>query len=505
MTDRTPGGFGAFIDDEPPIRKRKPFGLFLKYILIFLVCVCLPAALFGWRQVYVNVLERVAPEIELSKVPPGFGDSPVEIHVKVRDTNSGIKRIVVRGQQSGEFKQIEDRQYPRGTKEVEMDVSIDGRDLGFEEGRGKLAVAAFDQSMWENSSYKSFEVLFDYQYPEVEVLTTNHSASLGGSELVVYRLSGEDDAYSYVSVGALSAAGFPAKALDPDFESRPDVYFAFFPIPLGYSAGRDEISLVARDLSGNVTRVPLSCKAWNFSPAAQPIEFRKDFLDGRVRQLYREFVSSRDKLDLAEELSGSAVESDKQRIAQFKSVNETYRREISDSLAVLFSRPKGIRYWDGTFIGMRLPRESFSFGDVLLYRYGAKSLGQSVLEGLWFSGKEGEPVVALNGGKVVYSDNLGLYGKSVIVDHGFGLSTVYAHLSALECSEGDQVDKGQNIGRVGSTGFTDRSRLLYEVRLHGVPVRPHEWWDRNWIQEHLEGRLKEVKKLLGIRTRRALR
>lgn len=84
----------------------------------------------------------------------------------------------------------------------------------------------------------------------------------------------------------------------------------------------------------------------------------------------------------------------------------------------------------------------------------------------------GDSVVATDGGVVIYADWMGGYGKAVIVDHGGGISTLYAHNSELVVSEGQRVYKGQMISRVGSTGYSTGPHLHYEVRQGGSPVNP---------------------------------
>lgn len=84
----------------------------------------------------------------------------------------------------------------------------------------------------------------------------------------------------------------------------------------------------------------------------------------------------------------------------------------------------------------------------------------------------GDAVGVADGGVVIYADWMGGYGKAVIIDHGGGISTLYAHNSELVVSEGQRVRKGETVSYVGSTGYSTGPHLHFEVRQDGSPVNP---------------------------------
>ena len=92
--------------------------------------------------------------------------------------------------------------------------------------------------------------------------------------------------------------------------------------------------------------------------------------------------------------------------------------------------------------------------------------------GMDFKGPTGTPILAAATGRVIFAGRRPGYGNSVDIDHGNGLNTRYAHMSAFLTEAGQTVRPGQPIGKVGSTGRSTGPHLHFEVRLHGRPINP---------------------------------
>ena len=84
----------------------------------------------------------------------------------------------------------------------------------------------------------------------------------------------------------------------------------------------------------------------------------------------------------------------------------------------------------------------------------------------------GTPIKAAEAGVVIHAAPWGGYGNCIIIDHGGGVSTLYAHCSSLAVGNGRQVTQGQVVGYVGSTGLSTGPHLHFEVRRNGTPVNP---------------------------------
>lgn len=131
------------------------------------------------------------------------------------------------------------------------------------------------------------------------------------------------------------------------------------------------------------------------------------------------------------------------------------------SFAVLFlagcaSAPKGayIRPVEGTITSS----------------FGARANGPHY--GIDIAAPRGTPVKASQSGKVIFRGRKRRFGRLVIIDHGSGVKTYYAHLSSFSTRQGRRVKRGQTIGRVGKSGRATGHHLHFEVHVSGQPVDP---------------------------------
>jgi murein DD-endopeptidase MepM/ murein hydrolase activator NlpD len=134
----------------------------------------------------------------------------------------------------------------------------------------------------------------------------------------------------------------------------------------------------------------------------------------------------------------------------------------------ILSKTTPRRYWAGTFARPVPGAASSSFGK----RSIVNGQARSPHSGADFKASAGTPIHAPNAGRIVLAQELYFAGNTVIIDHGLGLYTYFAHLSKFKVSKGDQVDKGQVVGLVGSTGRVTGPHLHWTARLVGTRVDP---------------------------------
>jgi murein DD-endopeptidase MepM/ murein hydrolase activator NlpD len=472
----------------------------LQIILFCFLFLLIPAAIYGWKELYINLLERDPPTITIKEIPVGLGLRPITLSIIFEDVGAGLDEVIIRSEQTADIKTIFRKSYsgPKVHKD-EILLELSGRDLGFVEGEVQIVISAFDRSFWSNGKSETISLLVDYRPPRIEVLSTQHNAVIGGAELVFYRVRGEESALSGLRVGDdWLFPGFSAKDLDADFQSHPDVYFSFFAIPIEFDEKKDAVVVYAKDLVGNISTTTINYRARRIGVRERTVNLSDEFLQTRIPDLLNEFLN----------LSGSKLNElvpdyhlKEPSSYNFHIVNKHYRAYIKDSIFTpLFGNPKSIKLWKDKFLRVIEAPNRGGYGEKRRYVYENKPIGEIIYPGIDFGPVQGAEVRAGNSGQVLVAENLGIYGLTVIVDHGFGLYSLYAHLSSVSCRVGDQVEKGSVIGLIGNTGLVDsgNNRLQFQILLHGVPVNPGEWFDERWLANHVDAKIADIKRTLGI-------
>ena len=138
---------------------------------------------------------------------------------------------------------------------------------------------------------------------------------------------------------------------------------------------------------------------------------------------------------------------------------------------------------------MRGSKVTSEFAEVRHYTYGGQRVSRARHYGYDLASTARAKITASNGGSVVYAGDNGIYGNLVLIDHGLGITTLYGHLSSLDVEVGDQVAKGDVLGRSGATGLAGGDHLHFAVLVGKTYVDPLEWWDGKWVRDHIESRL----------------
>jgi murein DD-endopeptidase MepM/ murein hydrolase activator NlpD len=182
---------------------------------------------------------------------------------------------------------------------------------------------------------------------------------------------------------------------------------------------------------------------------------------------------------------------------RFLFINRDLRQVNYQTIVAATRKTEPAMLWKGPFLRLPNAAPRAGFADRRTYMYEGKEIDQQDHLGVDLASLMNSPVPAANGGVVVSTGFIGIYGQTVILDHGFGLFSMYSHLSRITVKAGDRVTKETILGNTGSTGLAVGDHLHFSMMVHDTFVDPIEWWDPHWIRDNVTSKLDGVKSLPG--------
>jgi murein DD-endopeptidase MepM/ murein hydrolase activator NlpD len=180
-------------------------------------------------------------------------------------------------------------------------------------------------------------------------------------------------------------------------------------------------------------------------------------------------------------------------VDRFLFVNRDLRKANYRTIAQVCRSSDKQLHWRGIFARLPNAANRARFADHRTYYYKKKEIDRQVHLGIDLASLANSPVPAANNGVVVFAEPLGIYGNTVIIDHGFRLFSMYSHLSFIAVKAGDNITKGATLGRTGSTGMAGGDHLHFSMLINDRFVNPVEWWDKKWIQNNVQSKIEQVK------------
>lgn len=133
--------------------------------------------------------------------------------------------------------------------------------------------------------------------------------------------------------------------------------------------------------------------------------------------------------------------------------------------------------WESVFM---YPVEGPVIGEFGIKRLRNGNIVAGFHKGIDLRAAKGTPLHASNAGTVVLASNFRAHGKTVMINHGQGVMTIYLHLDTITVKFNQKVRKGQEIGKVGATGLATAPHVHFQVFVHGVPVDPKTWMENEF-------------------------
>ncbi len=422
-----------------------------------------------------------APRIEIEPGLPGIGPS-TPLTVRLSESSRGLSdyRVeLVQGERS--FELAHERLRPRpfwafwGPREVSSEVQLTvGREslAELQEGEATIRVVASRATTWLRRPEPAVQELVlpvRLAPPSLQLLSRAVHVTQGGSGLVVYRV-GASSVRDGVRAGTW---WFPSFALPARLGGAEGVRYCLFAAPYDDPDGAD-IRLVANDDVGNEARLSFLSTYTARPPRQATIQLSEAFMARVVPEILAR---------------SPQVEEQENLLASYQEVNGTLRRLNAEALVELSrsSRPEFL--WTQPFRQLGNSQVMAAFADRRTYLLDGEAVDHQDHLGFDLASYRHAPVEAANRGVVSLARYFGIYGNTVVLDHGGGLMSLYSHLSSIEVEEGQTVEVGQTLGRTGQTGLAGGDHLHFSMLVHGLPVNPLEWWDAAWVRHRITSQL----------------
>ena len=448
---------------------------FIKLILMAAVLLAIAGAAAGW----FFVGQQAGPSIAIGSPQKYVGRAtPLNITVESVTPVTAPDIVIEQGGQS--MAVTPEKIDGTGTGRVAVSGTVGKSSLpALANGPARLVVTArrpvfFGLRQASSTVAQDVEVRLDP--PRVAVVSLHHFINAGGAEFVIMRAT-PPDAEAGIQVGDARYPTYPGSAVGL---ADPALRIGFFAWRHDQDA-KTRISAYARDAAGNQVTAPVDYKP-----------FPKRFLESKIpidQRFLDRFVPA-----IASNTPGLNIDtgSPEGLLKGFLEINGNLRQKNNDTIAALASKTQPTMLWSEAFAPMGNAQVESRFADRRTYFHDDKEIDRQVHLGFDLASLQRAPVLASNAGVVVYAEYLGIYGNCVIIDHGLGVQSLYAHLSTMNVKAGDTVTKGQELGRTGATGLAGGDHLHFTMLLQGTPVNPIEWWDPHWMEDRVFRKIREA-------------
>lgn len=346
-----------------------------------------------------------------------------------------------------------------------------------------MNIEVVDKSKWNffsgNVAKKQVKVTLDTTRPEIYIISNSYSISRGGAAAVVFRASDNALKDLYIRVKGANQNFVPFKFIKDGF------YAAIIP----WAAASPDFSadIIAKDFAGNEAKEHIRYYHGDKRYRTSYIQLKDGFIDGKIADLAAQYAKDADSMD---------------RLAKMKFVNETLRGENEQKIHMLTKAvDEGLvsGFDIAPFYPLKNGKKVADFADHRFYTYGEdkRVVSQSWHMGLDLASVAAAPIIASNPGKVVFASENGIYGLNLLIDHGYGIYSLYGHCSSLAVSVGDEVRTGERIASTGTSGLALGDHLHFGILIQGVEVLPQEWMDKKWIKDNITSVFNAGKKAIS--------
>ena len=325
-----------------------------------------------------------------------------------------------------------------------------------------------------NSAVSEFTITIDKKNPEARIIAMSNKIMRGGSAIVIFYA--DDEALGNISIsnGKDSFVAFPFM--------KDKYYASIIPWPIYNDIFKGNI--IVQDKAGNIRKSNIGFAKYYRKYGISNINLKNNFIDNKIVEL----------IDIAGE---KTINDFNNRVDMFRYVNEILRdRDIQNINKKILNSTPDTAFDINVFRPLKDAVIVGLFGDHRKYIVEKQHAGESYHLGLDLANVKNAPITLSNDGIAVVSEELNVHGNTIVVDHGFGISSLYAHLSTSYVDEGSFLKVKTMLGKTGISGLALGDHLHFGIYIQGTPVIPTEWMDSKWLKVNILDILNEAKTII---------
>jgi len=441
-------------------------------LIVFLIAVIF--------MLFSSMFERNAPKIKVQNEIYWNFQKPINVTISDNIKIKSYEMVFVDGDKKIK---LDTKVIKEENGAIDLEVLPPQFDEFYKPKEGSLRIEAFDTSSWNffkgNQSVSNSKIIIDKKSPVANVITNSYLLRQGGSGIIIVEILDENLKDYYVS--------FNDEELFELFPfQKKNFYMSIITWPIDIKEFK-RVNVVAIDLAGNKTETKVPFYIKSFKEKIDDIKISDEFVNSVSKH-----VLENSNMNVPSSIVETFVKTNKElREKNLQTIKEVVKKNLPNAADNPFDLKPFIRLPNAATFAQ--------FGERRHYFYNEQKIDEAWHLGMdWASVKRADVLIS-NPGKVIFKDYLGIYGDTVIVDHGYGLGTLYAHTSSIRVNVDDNVVAGQHIANTGSTGAVFGDHLHFGVLVQGIEVNPNEWLDFTWMKTNVTKTINDAMKVINAK------
>jgi murein DD-endopeptidase MepM/ murein hydrolase activator NlpD len=429
---------------------------------------------------FSSMFERNAPKIKVQNEIYWNFQKPISVEIS---DNTKIKSYEVVFVDGDKKLKLETKVIKDENGVINLDILPPQFDEFYKPKEGSLKIDVYDTSKWNffkgNQTVTNSKIIIDKKSPVANVITNSYLLRQGGSGVIIVEINDENLKDYYISFNDEEVF-----ELFPFYKKNYFISIITWPIDIKEFK---RVNVVAVDLAGNKTEAKVPFYIKSFKEKIDDIKISDDFVNNVSKH-----VLENSDMNVPSDIVEAFVKTNKElREKNVKTIREVVKKNLVNGMNTSFDIKPFVRLPNAATFAQ--------YGERRHYFYGENKIDEAWHLGMdWASVKRADVQVS-NPGKVIFKGYLGIYGDTVIIDHGLGLGTLYAHTSSINVEVNDEVKAGQHIANTGSTGAVFGDHLHFGVLVQGIEVNPNEWLDYTWMKTNVTKTINDAVKVINTK------